>query len=145
MADTKQAGGFPKLIKEMSQELAKREGNVLAAPYLFVVTSDLTKSISIVSMSTLHDDARKAARKVREQLKNGANEVAVDPPQETDKPTLLAPSQKWTNSKGAVITAAVVKIDGEKVVFRMADGKDIAYMISKLSADSQAKLKALNE
>jgi hypothetical protein len=49
----------------------------------------------------------------------------------------LIPMQAWTNSDGRKIQAAVQKVDGNKVTFRMADGRQIEYALDKLSAKSQ--------
>jgi hypothetical protein len=49
----------------------------------------------------------------------------------------LIPMQAWTNSDGRKIQAAVQKVDGNKVTFRMADGRQVEYSLDKLSAKSQ--------
>ncbi len=49
----------------------------------------------------------------------------------------LIPMQAWTNSDGRQIQAAVQKVEGKKVMFRMADGRLIAYPMEKLSAESR--------
>ena len=46
----------------------------------------------------------------------------------------------WTNSEGDEIVAAVTKIDGDKVIFRM-NGKIFPYLISKLSEEDQKLIK----
>ncbi len=58
------------------------------------------------------------------------------------KSNVLAESQDWTNSDGVTITAAVQKVEGGKVYF-LKDGKMIPYEVSKLSAETIAKLKEI--
>jgi hypothetical protein len=48
----------------------------------------------------------------------------------------------WTNAQGTKITATLIRVDGDKAVLVMADGKTYPYPISQLSAESQAKVKA---
>lgn len=50
--------------------------------------------------------------------------------------------QSWTNVEGKVIQAAKVRLDGENVVLRMANGQEYNYPLSKLSPESQAQAKA---
>ena len=48
----------------------------------------------------------------------------------------------WTNSEGGEMTAAVTKIDGDKVIFRLQkNGKTVPYPISKLSEEDQKLIK----
>lgn len=48
----------------------------------------------------------------------------------------------WTNSEGVKMTAAVTKIDGDKVIFRLQkNGKTVPYPISKLSEEDQKLIK----
>lgn len=50
--------------------------------------------------------------------------------------------QNWTNTEGRIIQAAMLKLDGENVVLRMANGQVYNYPLSKLSPESQAQAKA---
>lgn len=50
--------------------------------------------------------------------------------------------QSWTNTEGKVIQAAMLKLDGENVVLRMANGQVYNYPLSKLSAESQAQARS---
>lgn len=70
-----------------------------------------------------------------------------DPVEEADEPkamksSLLAEKQDWTNSAGVTITAAVNKVEKGKVYF-LKDGKVIPYEVSKLSAETIDRLKAI--
>ncbi len=50
-------------------------------------------------------------------------------------------SRTWMNEDGKKITAAVVAIDGDKVKFKLANGKVVNYPIAKLSVDDQTLIK----
>lgn len=50
--------------------------------------------------------------------------------------------QNWTNTEGRIIQAAMLKLEGESVVLRMANGQVYNYPLSKLSPESQAQAKA---
>ena len=48
----------------------------------------------------------------------------------------------WTDSEGIKMVAAVTKIDGDKVIFRLQkNGKIVPYPISKLSEEDQKLIK----
>ena len=49
----------------------------------------------------------------------------------------LIPERKWMNHKGEDVTAAVIAIKGDKITFRMTDGREIPYLIKQLSAADQ--------
>lgn len=148
----------------MIHEHASKFKGPYKAPVLFIVTNDLSKPIATISMKELSEDARSKARELTAKIKSGdikvggdaagqaGKEEAKDPAKKEengvvddpkDEKDLLLPSQEWTNHKGDKIKAGVVKVDGDKVLFRMPNGKELAYDISKLSEDSRAKLKAL--
>lgn len=50
--------------------------------------------------------------------------------------------QDWTNTEGKVMQAEMLKLDGENVVLRMANGQVYNYPLSKLSAESQERAKS---
>jgi len=54
----------------------------------------------------------------------------------------LIAMQAWTNSDGREIKAAVKKVDGTNVTFQMADGREVSYPLSKLSAESRDAIEA---
>jgi hypothetical protein len=45
--------------------------------------------------------------------------------------------QNWTNTEGKVIQAEMMKLEGENVVLRTANGQVYNYPLNKLSAESQ--------
>jgi hypothetical protein len=132
--------------KMVSEQPGKFNGGLYKAPVMFIVTNDLSKPIATISMKELSDDARTKARDLITKIKNGEINVSgsdggqPDKKESDDSKTekeLLLTSQDWINDEGVKITAGVVKIDGGQVVFRMANGEDLPYDISKLSADSR--------
>jgi cytochrome c5 len=57
-------------------------------------------------------------------------------------PARQAPlTDEFTNAEGVVITATLLRVDGETAILRMAGGKIYNYPIAKLSAESQAKVR----
>lgn len=156
VAYTEDTAQRPELINKMQAEQSakvKTEDNSFKVPVVYVVSSDLTKPIALVPFDRLLKDARKEARAVKAKLKAGAaDKTAVNqgdddvakkeaiPAKKTTNGGLLLPSQDWTNSDGKKITAAVVRIIGDKVVFKMSTGKSVTFPIKKLSKESQKKL-----
>ena len=49
--------------------------------------------------------------------------------------------QAWTNAEGKTIQAALLRVEGENVVFKLANGAEVPYALNKLSPESQAKAK----
>lgn len=97
-------------------------------------------------MARLAKEGRKAASEVRKKIKEegvegNAPQVKQDDDTEEDEEKDLFDTQNWTNSAGKKIRAAVVSADDTKVLFRMANGKEINYDISKLSQRSQDIIK----
>ncbi len=90
------------------------------------------------------------ARKVKAWINAGA---AVAFMGTTDDPSMVAAADKpsepehetWTNSEGQEITAKLVRVDGDKAVLIMKNGKSYNYPVAKLSAESQARVKAFAE
>lgn len=48
--------------------------------------------------------------------------------------------KKWRNKEGKEIEASFSKIDGDKVIFKMPDGRLLPYPIANLTADSQIQV-----
>ena len=53
------------------------------------------------------------------------------------------PMQKWSNAEGQNIDAALIKLEGETAVLRLADGKIYRYPLAKLSPASQEQARKL--
>lgn len=78
---------------------------------------------------------KKALREVDEPEEDGG--IFADP-----KP--LVASRDWTNSEGKTITAEVVRVEGDKVVFKMR-GREIPYPLANLSEEDQATIRKAAE
>ncbi len=50
------------------------------------------------------------------------------------------PVMAWSNTQGKIINASAVKVEGGKVIFDMG-GREIPYLVSDLSPESQGKLR----
>lgn len=76
-------------------------------------------------------------KKIETWIKEGA--FLVNPT--TVKVQGVGPApKKWRNKEGKEIEASFVKIDGDKVVFKMPDGRLLPYPIANLTADSQIQV-----
>ncbi len=51
--------------------------------------------------------------------------------------------QRWTSREGKIITATFVRIEGEKVVLELADGRQVPYPLEKLDAASEKQAREL--
>ena len=58
-------------------------------------------------------------------------------------PAASPAAQKWTNLDGKTITAAFVRLDGDRVVLKLADGREVPYLLGKLNASSQTQARKL--
>lgn len=147
-ANTKSAEDRKRLPSGV-KSVRKEAGNTI--PMLFALSADGNEGIKGISYKTLSADARKAARELGKTLKTHEEAAAEAKKEEeklakeeaTEKPELLADSQLWTNADGKTIRAAVVSVDEENVVFLMRRNKQVTYPLSKLSEESQNKLKAM--
>ena len=87
-------------------------------------------------------------KKIKEWIVAGASLDKAEKTAKTDtalpgtKPaTAPAAEQEWKNTDGQVIKAALVKLEGDVAVLRMANGKTYRYPLSKLSPESQQQAK----
>ena len=139
-----------------AMEVRKSAGNII--PMVFVTSADGTKGVKAFSYDTLKKGTRDANRELRSLLKedpnlfdSGNSPSDTEDPDSGEKttgsgsPNLLAASQEWTNAEGTAITAAIQKVQDGNVHFLMPNGKVIPYPLTKLSADSQSKIKRLTE
>lgn len=76
-------------------------------------------------------------KKVETWIKSGAFLVN---PASAKVQGLGQPPRKWRNKENKEIEASFVKIDGDKVVFRMPGGALAPYPIANLTADSQIQV-----
>ncbi len=143
---------------EMPRELRKAaKGNTM--PIVVVTNSDGSKPITGYTANgnnakSVKQIARDVRKKIRENpgiIAAGATSASDEKKaEETEKEAdsnsaynVIAESQKWTNSAGKDITAAVLAVDVSNVTFLMPNGKQVEYPLSKLSAESQAALSQL--
>lgn len=133
-------------------------GNI--PPLVVITSSDGSKPITGFC-ATGHDSksvkrfAREVKKKIRENpelLTGGAapdsdedEDVSDDQDDLSSSYNLLAQTQKWTNSSGKDITAAVLSVGVSSVTFVMPDGKQVDYPLSKLSEASRDALLQLSE
>lgn len=126
------------------KDVRSKGGNTI--PMVFITTADGSKGLDAVSYKTLTDDMRDAVRDLDKSLEtvnvlgSESEEAAVEEIVSTGP---LAPSQDWQNSDGKTIKAGIKEVNGESVVFSMTDGKEVAYPLSKLSAESQSRIAEL--
>ena len=150
----KDFGALPKGAKEVRGQA----GNTL--PMAFVTTADGSKGLKGITYEAMKKDMRGVVRDLRKELDGkdvlGGGSVAAGEPAEeatsslpepttetTRKEGVVAESQRWTNSEGRVITAAVQKVEEGKVHFVMSNGSVVPYPLDKLSIDSRLKIEAL--
>jgi hypothetical protein len=76
-------------------------------------------------------------KKIESWIKGGAYLVN---PANVKVQGLGPPPRKWRNKEGKEIEASFVKIDGDKVVFKMPGGQLLPYPIANLNADSQIQV-----
>lgn len=132
----------------LPQEVRKLRGEAHMGntiPMVMVTTADLSVGLKGFSYADL-GDAGKAARGLRRELKD-KNVIGAEQtdPTATDEggSSLLAEEQAWTNSDGVTITAAVLSMTEDTVIFLMPNGKSVGYPIEKLSASSREDLEGL--
>ena len=147
----------------MPRELRKAaKGNTM--PIVVVTNSDGSKPITgFTATGNTSKSVKDLARDLKKQIRENPELIAAGPASESHEEetaktkttkkevdsnsayNVLAESREWTNSNGKVITAAVLKADVSDVTFLMANGKQVKYSISKLSAESQAAIADLTK
>ena len=103
-----------------------------AESHVFVVVSDPNHEAHMPPKGNLSD---REIDKLRSWINEGA-------PLPGDAPvTAAAPAKpeilNWTNFEGKTIQAGFVRLDGEHVVLKMANGQEIPYPLAKLDKASQ--------
>lgn len=89
----------------------------------------------------------KEVQTLKTWISQGAELGSLDPDAKPDESEPGAPEpamQVWTNKDGKQIKAALLKVEGDKAVLRMENGKIYNYPIANLSEESQAKVKESN-
>ena len=146
-ANTKSdSGSLPAGAKKVRSEAG---GTI---PMVFVTTADGEEGIQGISYAVLKEDMRDAVRDLKKKLEtvnvlgsSAEAEAEIAEAEETSENAsgLFAESQAWTNTDGNTITAAIEKLDGDQVVFKMPNGQALSYPLAKLSAESQKKIQEM--
>ena len=71
-------------------------------------------------------------KRVRESLNASPKKVQAVLAAATHK-GFLVPKRTWKSQEGEPLLAAVVRLEGKKVIFKLEDGREIFYEVSKLS------------
>lgn len=103
-----------------------------AESHMFVVVSDPNHEAHMPPKDNLSD---REIAKLRDWITAGA---ALTPEEAKPAAAPARPAvQNWTNFEGKTIQAGFVRLDGENVVLKMANGQEIPYPMSKLNEASQ--------
>ena len=79
---------------------------------------------------------------VHDWIAQGAKIEGSDPGAAPAAPAGPKPvAGQWENHEGKIITATLIRVDGNNAILRIADGREVPYPIDKLSPASQAKVK----
>ena len=87
-------------------------------------------------------------RSIKKALKDVKLDGAADDDGDDPAPaasTVLIESRTWTNEAGKKIVASVLAIKGDKVTFKLSNGKSVDYPIAQLSEDDQTVIKEAGE
>jgi hypothetical protein len=90
--------------------------------------------------------------KFERTIKKALRDVDADSGSSSGSKSSLLPESKsvidtriWTNADGKKIKAAILSIDGDKVKFKLSNGKEVNYPIAKLSDEDQELIKESGE
>ncbi len=118
-------------------------------PLVMVTNADGSEGIEGIPAKILKEDMRQAIRDLKDKLKTVAVVKEEEQPESpTEEPGntemgLFAESQQWSNSDGKPITAAIRTVENGQVVFVLEDGREVAYPLTKLSAESQTQIREI--
>jgi hypothetical protein len=105
-----------------------------AESHMFVVVADPDHEAHMPPKGNLSD---REIEKLREWITEGAK-LSQEEARPATAPAKAAPAiLNWTNFEGKTIQAGFVRLDGENVVLKMANGQEIPYPLSKLNPASQ--------
>jgi len=87
--------------------------------------------------------------KFERAVKDALRELKKSGGAPSDKPISRLPEKKkplieqrtWTNSEGKTIKAAAISVQGDKVKFKLSNGKTVDYPIAQLSGEDQESIK----
>lgn len=132
-------GDIEALVKEhkISYPIMKgttRAPNMQGIPHSAVFNA---KGELIFEGHPMSDDFEKA-------IKGALKEVDEPDEKEDDffaKPKLLFEERTWTNAEGKPLVAAVIALKGDNVIFKLKNGKEVPYLVAKLSEEDQKLIK----
>lgn len=138
----KEKGGYvfdnlERLAKDIGPGRVIEPGKVGDSHFFFTLVSDVDDDAHMPPNKMLAD---KDIQKIREWIEAGA---VIDGAPMAEKSGGLPPQeaapvmQAWTNTDGKTIQAAMLRLEGEAVVLRMANGQIYNYPLEKLAPESQ--------
>lgn len=92
------------------------------------------------------DQFERTVKKALRELKKsgGVPEKETEEPKPVKNEPMIA-QREWTNSEGKSIKASVLAVEGDKVKFKLSNGKTVNYPLDQLSEDDQAAIKEAAE
>jgi hypothetical protein len=141
----KEKGGFvfdnlERFNKDIGPGRVIEPGKVENSDFLTTFTNDIEEDTHMPPKKNL---TSAQIAKFKEWIAEGAtfdgSKVVAAPAAPAPSSSLPAAPvmQSWTNTEGRVIQAEMVKLDGENVVLRMANGQTYNYPLGKLAPASQ--------
>ena len=115
--------------------------NPTNSPNIVATNSDASQVLGSARKSEIatSSKAKATAKELAGKWETMKNSAPAEKEDETEEEELL-PEQEWTRADGKSITASVVRVEGDQVVFRLK-GREIPYPIADLSEESQEKIK----
>lgn len=134
-----------KVVKDQDMEFTVTKGingpiQVGGIPHMVVFD---TSGKLVFRGHPMDDEAEKSIKRALRDVKESGIGTASAGSSVFAKPTVLIEERTWTNAEGKSIRAAITKVDGDKIVFRMGNGRDVPYPIANLSEADQALLEEL--
>lgn len=134
--------GIP-AVKTKFDEMWEKDRKSLGFPAVFMLNAPAdqvhyTMIASWADSSKRMREIRKALSKV--DITKGETDGSDDQADEPEAPQAVK-METWTNTDGKTIQAILLRMEGEKVIFKMKSGKEVSYPLEKLSEASQEKVK----
>jgi len=133
---TVRGGAMPKAVRKLRNESSI--GNTI--PMVMVTTSDAEQEIVGYSYKQLSADTRSLVRSLKKTLKTVELTTQSSARSEEQVTQPVIAQQAWTNSAGKQMTAAVLSVSEETVIFLMPNGTELPYALSELSESSRQKI-----
>ena len=91
------------------------------------------------------DDFERSIKKALKDVKLDGDDGDDDDGAFPAAPKAVIESRTWTNEAGKKIVASVLAIKGDKVTFKLSNGRSVDYPIEQLSEEDQAMIKEAGE